>query len=315
MLGLCCTSVAVFLAGCTTCVGGTEPPRKNTARMSQRARGRLTQPATQTRELTVDGQKRSYLVQTPKNYSASKSYPLIVLLTAQGETPSRFSDREDVLGGAAKLGYLLAIPTAGPDGWSHGLCEPKAARSSAAQKPAAREAAAAGGNGSAMDVQVVDALLDELGKQYRVKATYLVGRGSGALLAQRVASEKPEKAAALVAVSSPADCQLDGLPTPKGGVPALIVDSAASPAVGASGPKGAAAPATESNAAKFWTAADGCNTSRTAAKDVERTDYVCRGGERVTHIRIVGLGDVWPHKIGKEFSMRTLDGFFREVSR
>jgi poly(3-hydroxybutyrate) depolymerase len=261
----------------------------------------------------VNGQRRSYLVQTPKDYSATKSYPLIVLLTAKGETPSNFSDRADILGGAAKLGYLLVVPTAaGPDGWAHGLCGPKSAPASADEKPQAHKAAAEGGESSVTDVQAVDALLDELGKQYHVKATYLAGRGSGALLAQRVASEKPDKIAGIAVVSSPADCKLDELPSPKNGLPALIIDSAASPAVGTPRPKGAAAPATDSNAARFWTAADRCGSSTTEAT---RTDYACQGGTRVTHIQVVGLGDSWPHKIGKEFSMRTLDGFFRQVGR
>lgn len=292
--------------------------------MAQRGRAKPERrsPATQTRQLTVDGQKRSYLVQTPKDYSATKSYPLIVLLTANGEKPTDFSDRGDILGGAAKLGYLLAVPSATADGWAHGLCGPTSAPSSAVAKPAERKAAAADAkpaaaaaadaDSSATDVRAVEALLEELGKQYRIKETYLAGRASGALLAQRVASEKPDKIAAVVVVSSPADCKLDALPPPKRSVPALIIDSAASPAVGTAGPKGAAAPATESSAARFWTAADGCGSSTTGAT---RTDYACQGGTRVTHIQIAGLGNVWPHKIGKEFSMRTLDGFFRRVAR
>jgi poly(3-hydroxybutyrate) depolymerase len=312
VLGLCWACVAVVVAGCTTCVGGTEPPRKDTARMAQRARPtpERTPPAAQTRELVVDGQKRSYWVQTPKDYSATQSYPLIVLLTAEGETPSNFSDRADILGGAAKLGYLLSVPMAGANGWVHGACGPKAPPSSAGVKPAERGNAAASGDSSAADARAIDALVDELGKQYRVKDTYLVGRGNGALLAQRIASENPGKIAGLAVVSSPADCKLEGLAPPKHGVSVLVIDSAASPSVGTAKPKSAPASTTESNAARFWTTLAGCGSSTTEAL---RTEYACQGGTRVTHIQIVGLGDAWPHKVGKEFTMRTLDGFFRHL--
>jgi poly(3-hydroxybutyrate) depolymerase len=142
-----------------------------------------------------------------------------------------------------------------------------------------------------------------------------VGRGSGALLAQRVAAENPEKAAAVVAVSSPADCKLDGLPAPKAAVAALIIDSAGSPAVGAAKAETAAASPTESIATRFWIGADKCESSSASRAGTDRTDYTCQGGVPVAHIRVVGLGDAWPRKIGREFSMRTLDGFFRHGER
>ena len=110
------------LPACTTCVESGDQPEPRAQRTAQkRSASNRAREKLQRHTLQTGGAQRRYLVQTPRDHEQGKRAPLLVLFTATGQTPERFTDRKNIMIGAAKLGYLLAVPAArGP--WKHELC-------------------------------------------------------------------------------------------------------------------------------------------------------------------------------------------------
>src|SRR5690606_24270396 len=79
----------------------------------------------QKESIIVDGKRLNYMMHFPRRLREKR--PLMVMLTEQEGEPGRFSGRSDVITGASKLGYLLAIPHASTPGWDHGMCQEDAA--------------------------------------------------------------------------------------------------------------------------------------------------------------------------------------------
>jgi poly(3-hydroxybutyrate) depolymerase len=112
---------AAHLTGCR-CSSENEPGAAAKADKAAAKAGKVTETK---RAITVGSGAREFLVRTPTDGSTKR--PILIYLTGSGETPDRFGLRKDVFGGAQKLGYVLAVPTA-RGSWQHGGCtvSPKA---------------------------------------------------------------------------------------------------------------------------------------------------------------------------------------------
>jgi poly(3-hydroxybutyrate) depolymerase len=277
-----------------------------------------------TRAVEVDGQKRRYSVQ-PARRSKSKKAPVLLALHDAGRSSRDFTRRSDIRGGTRKLGYILAVPGTGKQGWGPGLCargagpgQPKGALGAAA--PAAAPAnvdlktpkAEPKGTGVAAasalaDVRYVEAVLEDLVKRYRAdpKRIYVLGMGAGAAFAERLVSELPGKIAGVVAVNPPSDCPRPGLTKPpEQSVPTLVVTGLDRK------PTQAAEPASAQGFG-YWLKANDCDpTPQADSGKKNETHYSCSKG-RVVQVAVKGNLRKPPRKIGRLYTVRDLHYCFR----
>ena len=323
-------SLLVFAQGCTTCVGSQDEVPATRERQTKRASSPSPE-RDQMHTLSVAGKQRQYLVQTPRGYKKGGKYPLMVLFPHDRRGPRNFSDRIHITQGAAKLGYLLAVPQA-PVAWQHGMCAASATVDGAAVAPGskapaagAKKAAARAENPAAPkgkeqavasdaaavpeDIDFGRQMLAAIKNEYSVDPLriYLVGVGAGAALAERLATEIPNETAALVSVSSPTGCDRQSVPMPAGPVSTLIIDSRVSLTVASA----AAEPG--ASALGHWMRANRCNVKSKASGNEVRME--CPSPTRMTHVGVPGLRNEWPVKIGRSYAMRYVDRFFRDSRR
>ena len=285
--------------------------------------------------LTVAGSQRRYLVQTPRGYRKGKKYPLMVLYPHSRRGPRNFSDRVHVMQGAAKLGYLLAVPQA-TGAWQHGMCASAAALADGGVPAATTRTSAAktGGGGRAdaraastspapkstqpspqdaapthVDIDFAHKMLASVKKEYDAdpRRIYLMGVGTGAAFAERMASEMPDKIAALVSVAGPTGCSRQAVPMPARPVTALIIDAQTSPAQ----PSAGSEPIT--SALGYWMRANRCTAKAGAPSHDIAMD--CPASVRMKHVGVPGLRNEWPVRIGRKYTLRHVHEFFRESRR
>jgi poly(3-hydroxybutyrate) depolymerase len=313
------TSLLPGLQACTKCVGSHDPPGQRPGTTTQRrSTPKGVREQVKGHSIKINDVARRYLVQTPRGYEPGKPAPLIVMLLDHGQTPERFSDRKNITIGAAKLGYLLAVPAA--DGaWQDELCPSSSAPvpdgGSEPNKPVAKQpeptaakapkqaAADAGAGSSNPDVAFVGQMLDELASSYHAdpQRTYLLGVGAGAAFAERVAQEMPTRVGGLVSVGSTATCDRRKANRPAQPVTALIIDSQ-SAGPDSKQPAGAASPS-----AVYWFFANQCPGSADALRS--EAELSCARGARLKHVLVPASTDAWPVKIGTKYTMRYLHEF------
>ena len=243
------------------------------------------------------------------------------------------------MGGASKLGYLVAIPIAAKEGWGPGLCggtadapkQPAApvatkAKLTAVGGTAAVEVASKGAGtktdaapeqsarAPGSDVDYVKAILADLGGiGADLKRIYLVATGRSAAFAERLVSELPGQFVG-AALFAPEDCKQKGLAAASTPIPALVVTGEAA----ATSDGGTAAPAAPAQAARlpaldYWLKADACDAKpQPGARDragVVEQRYTCKAGALV-RVNLTISANPIPRKIGTKFTMRYLHEFF-----
>ncbi|MGN6369981.1 MAG: alpha/beta hydrolase family esterase [Phycisphaerae bacterium] len=161
-------------------------------------------------EVEVGGVKRSYILRVPPSYDGKSKVPMVILLhgatdsAAYAEEAYHFAEKAD------DTGFILVLPDALGEfhAW-HGLD---------ADTPEAPN----------NDLAFLDLILATVPKAYAVDAdrVYVCGHSSGAIMAYRLAAERPDAiAAAGIVAGTVGDTRSDPprtIPTPKGPVPLVI---------------------------------------------------------------------------------------------
>jgi poly(3-hydroxybutyrate) depolymerase len=293
----------------------------------------VTQPQEERRNVVVNGTARNYLLRLPRNYDKAVPAPLIVMFTEEGATSASFEGRSDILGGAAKLGYVLAVPEPQGNGWKHDVCKtadtaaPAVAAAPKSTKPASArvasaaqgkkqdaaagtpDAAAASDSGENQDVAFVRALIDDVAQRNAVDThrIYLLGTDAGAALAARAARTLATKVAAVALNTSQSVCPSGhwNLPPSQTAVPAFLLLSAGS------GSSDAAAPEHPADPLGAWLEANECTAPGGAAGT--RVEYDCKRGPVV---RVQSdSGKRWPKKLGSLYTLRVMHNFFTNQTR
>jgi poly(3-hydroxybutyrate) depolymerase len=338
--------LALGLAGCTRC--SCNESGTGQAAQSQRSKGnrdrtkKPRRPKTdrpETRKVKVGEETRRYVFARSRVTSPRKPAPVLLMLYDNGGNTKELTRRRDLMGGASKLGYLVAIPTAAKEGWGPGLCvdaaeapkEPSAPAATKAKPPAAKSAAAskdartskeadakadAAPDQSApapgSDVDFVKAILADLGGLGAdLKRIYLVAVGGSAAFAERLVSELPGQFAG-VTLFAPEDCKQKGLATPSSPIPILVVTGEEAPADGGTAPAAPQASA-DVRALDYWLKADTCDAKpQPGGSDggVDEQRYTCKAGALV-RAHLTTSAKPIPRKMGNKYTIRFMHEFFK----
>jgi poly(3-hydroxybutyrate) depolymerase len=349
MTALAACVLALGLAGCTTCSRNDSETGQAAQGQSPKAkRGRGKKPRQpkadrpETRKVKVGEETRRYMFARSRVTNPKTPAPALVVLHDNGEGAAAVTGRRDLMGGASKLGYLVAAPIASSEGWGPGLCNTESAKEPAAavatkakasspkgaapakdakaRKGADAQQAAKDADAKAdaappgSDVDYIKAVVADLGGiGADPKRIYLVAVGGAAAFAERLVAELPGQFAG-VALFAPEDCKQKDLAAPSSPVPALVVTG--EPAAPADG--GTAAPAAPPKAASlpaldYWLKADACDPKPQPGKsegDVDEQRYACKAGALV-RVHLATSAKPVPRKLGNKWTMRYLAEFFQ----
>ena len=317
---------------CTKCSKSETTSQKSAAvsqakssKQKQKRKQRKRPQSMGTRTVEVEGEKRRYSVQGLRRSKSNKSNkaPVLLALHDTNRSSRDFTRRSDIRGGARKLGYILAVPTTGKQGWGPGLC-PQSAKPGDAKgasgkvapaappanvdpkAPPTPKAQGAAATSAMADVQYIRAVLDDLEKKYQAdpKRVYVLGMGAGAAFAETLVSELPGRIAGVVAVDPPNDCPRPGLTKPlERPVPTLVMTAS-----GKASKQAEDGPA--SQGIGYWLKANGCSVAPSAGSNAKKeTQYDCKKG-RVVKVAVNGSRRKFPRKVGRLYSVRYLDKFF-----
>lgn len=272
------------------------------------------------------GKDVAYAVHLPRSTAPDQALPTLIFLLDRGQLPERFPDRYNVIHGAQKLGYLLAIvsPSGGKRAhWGHGLCQaaaPAAAASSGAASVAvapqlaasARPQPSAAIEAEGNDVSFVSSVIADMSKQYKVDASKItiIGVGEGAAMAHRLAAEIPSVSNATL-FNPRAECAAPTAPVqPEKGCSVMIFEgpSPGKPQVGPS----TAPPTWGRLAFEAWLAAGKCRADSAATDNkqgLSTTTQSCEGGRVVQYVFDPTGRKEWPDHLGNVFTMRAIHNF------
>jgi poly(3-hydroxybutyrate) depolymerase len=338
--------LAVSLVGCTMCSRSDSETGK--AAQAERTKSKRSRKSLhpnsnrpQTRKVKVGEQTRRYIFVRSRVTSAKKPAPVLVMLHDNHGSVRDVTGRRDLMGGASKLGYLVAAPIAAKEGWGPGLCgggtaaaakQPAAAGSATKAKAAtaAAKATKAAKTASAKtdaaaeqkapapgsDVDYIKAVLADLGGiGADPKRIYLVATGSAAAFAERLVTELPGQFAG-VALFAPEDCNQAQPAAPSSPVPTLVV-TGQKPAVTDKGAGASPAPAEKSasiSALDYWIKANACDAKpqpqpSTSIVGVNVQRYTCKMGT-IEQVSLTTSAKPVPRKMGKKYTMRYMAEFF-----
>jgi polyhydroxybutyrate depolymerase len=257
--------------------------------------------ATTARTIEVAGLSRTYYLHVPVNIPKDRAVALVLMFHGGGGTPawtereSRFSEWAD------REGFLVAYPQGYKKSWNDGRED----RHIAAQRD------------HVDDLAFVAALLDDLGKKYKLdsKRVFATGISNGATFSQYLGAHLSTRIAAIAPVAGGIAEPLSVKFNPEKPVSVLIMNGTQDPLVPYLGGKitlpwgttRGAIISTESAVAK-WVDHNGCRAEPVTAdlpdKDavddtrVKRLSYTgCREGTEVVLYRIEGGGHTWPGRL------------------
>lgn len=166
-----------------------------------------------------NGTNREYLLHLPTFYNSSEIYPLIVALHGYGDSPRLIEQYSNLSRKADKEKFIVVYPYGAINdlnkkrSWNAGSCCGEAL------------------NKNLDDVLFINNLVEEIEKKYKInsKKIYLTGFSNGGLLVHKIASEKPDKFAAVAVIAG----SIGGksrekdpyytIPIPKKPIPILIM--------------------------------------------------------------------------------------------
>lgn len=203
--------------------------------------------------IVIDGLKRTYTVQLPRNYySDTSSKPMVIGLHGTGGSGSQFETDYGFSVNANAENYIAVYP----DGvkkeagrlkirtWNAGACCDYAMHT------------------NVNDVKFINTLIDELSARFQVnrKRVYIAGMSNGAMMAYRLAVELPQKIAAIASVSGSMVVEKNA--SQQGLVPVLHIHSVIDTKVPFNGGKGIQdyhfPPAMDG--LHYWARRNGCDT-------------------------------------------------------
>lgn len=143
--------------------------------------------------MNIDGRARTFLLNLPPGYYENESMSLVIGLHGTGGSAVQFDRDYGFTAKANSEGFIIVYPEGvRSDGilklrtWNAGTCCDYAAEQ------------------NINDVKYIRTLIDELVAKYKIdpKRVYLTGMSNGGMMAYRLASEMPDKIAAVAPVSS-----------------------------------------------------------------------------------------------------------------
>jgi polyhydroxybutyrate depolymerase len=198
-------ALAALALGITACGGETFAPPPEP--------GELLEPGAHEIPLEVGAVERTYLVDIPEAARSGASLPVVLAFHGGGGHARQFRDSNGLLDVASAEGFILVHPqgTRVPSGlmastWNAGFCCGTAAEV------------------DADDVGFVEALLDDLAERTRIDPdrVYATGHSNGGMISYRLATEIPERFAAIAPVGGAR--RVENIP-PRAALPLLHVHS------------------------------------------------------------------------------------------
>lgn len=250
------------------------------------------------RTVNVAGLVRTYYLHVPAHIPKDRAVALVLAFHGGGGTPAGIERESGFSGLADREGFLVAYPQGYGKSWNDG----RNATSIAAQRDRID------------DLGFVAALLDDIGKDYRIdpKRVFATGISNGAIFSHYLGANLSARIAAIAPVAG-------GIPEPLGEefnpekpVSVLVMNGTQDPLVPYQGGKitlpwsatRGAIIGTESAVGK-WADHNGCRSVPVTADlpdrdsgdgtSVRRLTYAdCRDGTEVVLYRIEGGGHTWP---------------------
>jgi len=267
---------------------------------------------THTRNLTVDGRSRSYIVYVPKRDAPDAPWPVVLVFHGGGTNARSMITFCGLNEKADEAGFLAVYPNGTGTfrrvlTWNGGNCCGYAMRN------------------NVNDVKFVGALLDDLGSVIEVdeKRIYATGMSNGAIMCYRLASDMADRIAAIAPVAGPVGTKTCSPTSP---VPVCHFHGTAdefAPYKGGVGRRSL----TRTNfysvdhSIRAWVKANGCDSAPKTTKlpekvsdgtRVSRTVYSGgKDGAEVILYTIEGGGHTWP---GQETRMEFLGVYTKDVS-
>lgn len=240
-------------------------------------------PGDHQRSLDVSGTTREYVVHIPPQYDADKPHPLVLIFHGYKENPATMAKDSGLNKKADKAGFIAVYPagSGNPLSWNAGLCC----------------------NSSANDVDFVKQLLKDVATVANVDSerTYAVGMSAGAMMANRLACEMPDKIAAIGTV---AGTKMIDVCTPKRAIPVIHFHGTRDNVIPFNGTGGILPVPTTSvrEHIAFWVNNNSANTTAQTSTlsaspmKVTETRYLSTGTDsaEVVLVEIKGGGHLWP---------------------
>lgn len=247
--------------------------------------------------IQADGYRWWYHVHVPAVYDGRRPLPLVFVFHGSGGSGRGYLDQAGWADQAEREGFLVVAPDGlaarpglepnylfNPRLWNSGQHDPLQRRS------------------RVDDVALFDALLDEVGRRWRIdpRRVYVTGHSNGAALAYRLAAERADRIAAIAPVAGV--CWVAD-PRPARPVPTLFLAGTSDPILPFGGglsvlPWGVRTTPPVSQGLTLWARALGCapepSATRTDAGVVVQ-DYAAAPDDiRLRAIFIEGQGHGWP---------------------
>lgn len=286
------TLLIVFTAISATVIVGQRDGRLR--KMIEARRGQDRQKSSlPTREININGVKRSYVVHLPPAYKKGRSLPLVLAFHGGGGNAenmiqmSGFSEKSD------KEGFIVVYPNGSSRFGDILLTFNGIGCCAYAMK------------NKVDDVAFVSKLIDKLVAEYGVDKdrVYLTGFSNGAIISHYLAAKLADRIAAAAPVSGSV---FASWPKPKGKVPILIIHGSADTAVpvdGGMSERGSVAPnqsepyTSLEDSANYWAKNSGCKSvpEETVKGNITTEKYLgCGNNGDVEVILIKGGLHAWP---------------------
>ncbi len=223
----------------------------------------------------VGGVERSYILRAPSATDGRTKLPMVILLHGANDSAAYAEEAYHFVEKGEEKGFILVLPDA--------LGEFHAWHGFDADRPESPN----------NDLAFLNLILATVPKAYAVDAdrVYVCGHSSGAMMAYRLAAERPDAiAAAGIVAGTVGDTRDDpprAIPTPKGPMPLIIFHGKLDPTLPYDG--GGIASVAESVA--FWGKVNRC--AEKPSRDVEV----------VPHVR----EEVWESPVGAEIDLYTVE--------
>ena len=247
--------------------------------------------------LDDQGQLRTYYLYTPKSYHPDHPMPVVLVLHGHGGSGhsiaevTRFNDLAD------KNGFIAVYPDA------IDLDSDKNQHNWHLRRNSAKKA-------EVDDVSFISALIDHLQQKRKIdnRKIYVAGFSKGAILAQDLACELPDKIAAFASVAGSIPTWLRPKCQPQRPISMLMINGTNDQEVHYQGdPKDLSIPET----VKFWQTKNQCaalsdvqsvphpNSGKGFKVNISRSSG-CRDGSEVTLAAIVNGGHLWPGGVSQD---------------